>query len=164
MVGPADELRERWKYLYASHLPELAKARDPAQKSWPVFLDHCFARIVLDNAIGKDRPWTEVIKAPAVKHMTETQLRDAIDLADKIVKGEADLVALDERSLELRGKKSKQKDSIRNLVHEAKKPKTDNAKKVKAVTTKKSKKLAHSQALKRTEDNTAENGLGTLVG
>ncbi|KAK1063579.1 hypothetical protein LTR74_009322 [Friedmanniomyces endolithicus] len=102
-----DVLKARWNYLYKETLPSLAKARDPVQKHWPVFLDHCFARIALDNAVGKQSPWTEVVKAPAVKHMTTAQLEAAIQLAEKIVSGEADLVELNEQSLRLRGKKRK---------------------------------------------------------
>ncbi|EGP84874.1 uncharacterized protein MYCGRDRAFT_94925 [Zymoseptoria tritici IPO323] len=102
-------LQSRWKHLYHTHLPALAKTRAPAQPTWPVYLDHCFARIVLDNAVGKDKPWTEVVKAPAIKNMTEAQLGDAIRLAEEVVSGEADLVELDERSLRLRGKKGKKR-------------------------------------------------------
>lgn len=102
------ELQSRWKYLYADYLPALAKAKDPVQEKWPVCLDHCFARIVLDNAVGVDKPWTETVKSPAIKHMSETQLKAAIDLAERIASGDASLVELDERSLQLRGKKSKQ--------------------------------------------------------
>ncbi|GAB1742740.1 hypothetical protein NU219Hw_g8452t1 [Hortaea werneckii] len=104
-----EHLRERWNELYKRRLPALAKARDPVQTTWPVFLDHCFARIILDNAIGKDRPWTEIIKQPAVKNMSEDQLKTAIKLAERLASGKADLVALDEQSLELRGKRSKKR-------------------------------------------------------
>jgi len=100
-------LRDRWTHLYASHLPALAKARDPAQKHWPVHLDHCFARIILDNAVGVDKPWTKVVKAPAVRNMTVEQLRDALDLGEKVAGGEVDLGELDGVSLRLRGKKEK---------------------------------------------------------
>lgn len=102
-----DGLRDRWNYLYRDYLPALAKAKDPAQCKWPVYLDHCFARIVLDNAIGKDRPWTEVLKSPAVRTMTASQFQAAISLAEQIVNGEADLAELDNRSLQFRGKKQK---------------------------------------------------------
>ncbi|KAI7537855.1 hypothetical protein KC331_g10700 [Hortaea werneckii] len=104
-----ESLRQKWNELYKQRLPALAKARDPVQTTWPVFLDHCFARIVLDNAIGNDRPWTEIIKQPAVKNMSEDQLKTAIDLAERLASGKADLVALDERILELRGKRSKKR-------------------------------------------------------
>lgn len=102
-----DSLRDRWTHLYASHLPALAKARDPAQNHWPVHLDHCFARIILDNAVGIDKPWTQAIKSPAVRNMNVEQLHDALALGEKVASGEADLVELDRVSLRLRGKKEK---------------------------------------------------------
>jgi len=102
-----DALREHWNQLYRKRLPVLAKDKDPAQPKWPVVLDHCFARIVLDNAVGVDKPWAEVVKAPATKNMSEAQLQAAISLGEALASGEANLVELDERSLRLRGKKSK---------------------------------------------------------
>lgn len=102
-----DALRDRWTHLYASHLPALAKARDPAQKHWPVHLDHCFARIILDNAVGIDKPWTKAVKAPAVRNMTVEQLRDALALGERVARGEVDLGELDGISLRLRGKREK---------------------------------------------------------
>ena len=101
------QLQDRWNDLYKTHLPSLAKEKDPVQPHWPVQLDHCFARIILDNAVGVDQPWTAVVKSPAYKNMTRSQLEDAIELGEKIATGQVDLVQLDERSLELRGKKSK---------------------------------------------------------
>lgn len=71
--------------------------------------DHCFARIVLDNSIGIDKPWTKVLPSPAYKHMSETQLRAAIALAERIAAGTVNLVELDERSLQLRGKRGKKR-------------------------------------------------------
>lgn len=100
-----EPLRTRWTHLYASHLPALAQARDPIQTRWPVHLDHCFARIILDNAVGVDKSWNRVVKAPAVRNMTVEQLRDALALGEKVARGEVDLVELDQRSLGLRGKK-----------------------------------------------------------
>lgn len=100
-----ESLRARWKHLYATHLPALALSRDPAQPKWPVHLDHCFARIILDNAIGLDRPWNQAIKSPAVRTMTGEQLKCALDLGERVASGEADLVELNEVSLGLRGKK-----------------------------------------------------------
>lgn len=104
-----EDLRDKWNDLYKSRLPSLAKSKDPAQPKWPVQLDHCFARIVLDNAVGKDRPWAQVVKSPAYKNMNRQQLAAAIELGEKLATGEEDLVALDEKSLALRGKRSKSK-------------------------------------------------------
>lgn len=103
------KLQERWRYLYQEYLPALAAAKDEAQPQWTVHLDHCFARIVLDNAIGIDTPWTEKMKSPAIKNMTTIQLQTAIDLAEKLATGEANLFELDQKSLQLRGKKEKKR-------------------------------------------------------
>lgn len=103
-----EALQKDWNDLYKKRLPALAKNKDVSQKKWPVQLDHCFARIILDNAIGGDKPWNQVIKSPAYKNMTQEQLKDAIALGEKLATGEEDLVALDEKSLALRGKRSKE--------------------------------------------------------
>ncbi|KAJ9647310.1 hypothetical protein H2201_003910 [Coniosporium apollinis] len=105
-MAPLHSLQDEWTEVYRKRLPALAAQRNPAQKQWPVHLDHCFARVVLDNAIGKDRPWTEVVKAPAVKNMSEMQLQTALSLADDIATGKVDLVALNQTSLTLRSKAS----------------------------------------------------------
>ncbi|KAK5125494.1 hypothetical protein LTR85_000605 [Meristemomyces frigidus] len=102
-----EEMRQRWTYLYKDFLPMLAVARDSVQERWPVHLDHCFARIVLDNAVGVDRQWTEVVKQPAVKNMSVAQLEATIRLAERIATGDVNLSGLNERSLKLRGKKRK---------------------------------------------------------
>jgi O-6-methylguanine DNA methyltransferase len=102
-----EDLQERWRYLYQDHLPALAKSKDSVQKIWPVRLDHCFARVVLDNAIGKDKPWTEVLKQPAIRNMDADQLIAAIELAEKIATGEEELSELNEQSLQFRGKTKK---------------------------------------------------------
>ncbi|KAJ9611728.1 hypothetical protein H2200_004912 [Cladophialophora chaetospira] len=100
-----DALREEWKTLYSQTLPKLAKARDPAQPRWPITLDHCFARIILDNVVGDGKQqWDKVTPKPAVRSMDEKQLNDAIALGLKIIGGEVDLCQLDEISLRCRGK------------------------------------------------------------
>jgi O-6-methylguanine DNA methyltransferase len=120
-----EALRARWTHLYASHLPALAKARDPAQKHWPVHLDHCFARIVLDNAVGVDKPWTQMIKSPAVRNMTVAQLHDALALGEKVASGDADLVELDRVSLRLRGKREKNTQAVASKAKIGEKRKAD---------------------------------------
>ncbi|KAI1609026.1 methylated-DNA--cysteine S-methyltransferase [Exophiala viscosa] len=100
-----EDLRAEWKTLYSETLPALARSRDPAQPKWPVTLDHCFARIILDNTVGKgQQQWDKVIAKPAVRNMDEQQLRDAIDLGMHIIAGKANLCHLDELSLQCRGK------------------------------------------------------------
>ncbi len=92
-------LRERWRRLIRADLP-MAAADHP---DWPIRLDHCFARVILDAVHG--RPWREVVAAPAWRHMTDDALRRAIALAEAILAGDADLRALDLRSLSMRGKR-----------------------------------------------------------
>ena len=69
---------------------------------WPIRLDHCFGRVVLDAVYG--RPWREVLKPPAWRHMDGEALRRAVAMAEAIAGGRADLDALNRRSLEMRGK------------------------------------------------------------
>lgn len=110
-MAPTPELtplQQQWKTLFQSTLPALAKAKDPAQPKWPVQLDHCFARIILDNTVGKGKQqWDLVIGKPAVRSMSDDQLLDAIELGEKIGTGEVNLIELDEKSLAARGKQSK---------------------------------------------------------
>ncbi|GME22194.1 Methylated-DNA--protein-cysteine methyltransferase [Neofusicoccum parvum] len=98
------DLQEQWSTLYKQELPRLAKARDKAQPKWPVHLDHCFARIILDNAVGKDKPWMDRVSAPATRNMSAAQLQAALDLGHSITAGTANLDELNQRSLSLRGK------------------------------------------------------------
>ncbi len=100
-----EALQAEWKSLYSETLPKLAKSRDSAQQKWPVTLDHCFARIILDNVIGDGKQqWDKLLAKPAVRNMDEQQLQAAIALGLKIIAGEADLCRLDETSLQCRGK------------------------------------------------------------
>ncbi|CAG8950055.1 hypothetical protein HYFRA_00008287, partial [Hymenoscyphus fraxineus] len=98
------DLQAIWKELCQKTLPAAAAAKDPSQSKWPIHVDHCFARIILDTIVGIDTPWKEKLKSPAYRHMTEPQLERCIELGFKILDGAVDLVALNERSLALRGK------------------------------------------------------------
>ncbi|OWP00727.1 methylated-DNA [Marssonina coronariae] len=98
------QLQEDWKQMYQRSLPSAARARSPAQPEWPVQLDHCFARIILDRVVGIDTPWTGKIQSPAYKHMSREQLLGSIELGKQILEGEADLAKLDGESLRVRGK------------------------------------------------------------
>lgn len=84
---------------------ELTRVRMPAcasARGWPVRFDHCFQRILLDNAVGAK--WTEHIAAPAYKKAPDRVLKDAIKLGADCLEGRADLAALNRNSLEWRGK------------------------------------------------------------
>jgi hypothetical protein len=93
------DLRARWRELVERQLPAAA----PARPDWPVQLDHCFARILLDNALG--RPWREVVGPPAWRRTPADSLADAVALGEAVLAGEADLAELNRRSLVWRGKR-----------------------------------------------------------
>jgi O-6-methylguanine DNA methyltransferase len=57
--------------------------------------------------VGIDTAWSEKIKSPAYKNMSREQLLSSIKLGQQILDGDADLVELDNRSLELRKKAPK---------------------------------------------------------
>ena len=88
---------ERWFELTRQIMPHLADER-----SWPVRRDHCFQRILFDHAT--QRPWRDSIAAPAWRNAPDAVLTAAIALGEAVVAGEADLAALNHRSLQWRGK------------------------------------------------------------
>ncbi|MCQ8184585.1 hypothetical protein [Parvularcula maris] len=93
-----EQLEQDWLKLTRKAMPEAAKDRD-----WPVRFDHCFQRILLDNAAG--RVWYEVIeKRPAYRHAPEGMLREALELGHEVMEGRADLHTLNRESLRMRGK------------------------------------------------------------
>ena len=101
------QAHEEWNDQFKKRLPAAAKARDPCQEKWPVRLDHCFGRIILDKVIGVDQPWTSKLKGPAIRNMSEHQAEACNALATDILNGKVSLVDLDEHSLAVRGKKRK---------------------------------------------------------
>jgi len=91
------KIETRWFDLTRSVMPALGQER-----GWPVRFDHCFQRILLDNACGG--PWREHIEAPAYKNASHSLLESAIRLGEKAIRGEADLAEWNRQSLEWRGK------------------------------------------------------------
>ncbi|KAI4115999.1 MAG: hypothetical protein LQ345_003500 [Seirophora villosa] len=102
-----EALRGEWKRMYGEILPALAVSKSPVQDSWPVHVDHCFGRIILDTVVGRDSPWMNKLNPPAVKTMTSEQLEACIALGAAIAEGKESLAMLDAKSLQLRGKKPK---------------------------------------------------------
>ncbi len=91
-------LEAEWLRLTRVDLPALASVR-----RWPVSADHCFQRILLDNALGCC--WYEVVeRRPAYRHVEADALARAVALAQAVIAGGADLHALNARSLAWRGK------------------------------------------------------------
>ncbi|WP_457105171.1 GNAT family N-acetyltransferase [Methylobacterium sp. P5_C11] len=88
--------RADWRDLVGRRLPAAARP------DWPVRLDHCFARILLDNACGG--PWRDHVRPPAHATMPMDRLEVAIALGEAVLAGWADLALLNRRSLAWRGK------------------------------------------------------------
>ncbi len=72
-----------------------------AAQRWPIRLDHCFMRVCLDHAMG--RRWDEVVRRPAVRHLTDEQLASAVAAAEAICRDPALLHPMNLASLRLRG-------------------------------------------------------------
>ena len=97
---PFDRVRmeAEWLAITRDTLPALAEAR-----RWPVSVDHCFMRILLD-AVHEGR-WDKAVQGrPAYKHIHAARLAAAVALAERVVANEADLSALNAQSLAWRGK------------------------------------------------------------
>ena len=87
-----------WFRLTRSRMPSVA-----ADRQWPVRFDHCFQRILLDNAVGGK--WTETIPAPAYRNAGDTLLGKAVALGEQVMDGKLDLAELNRNSLGWRGKR-----------------------------------------------------------
>lgn len=93
-----DAVQARWLELTRRELPALA-----ATRSWPVRADHCFQRILLDNAFGG--VWYDhVAGRPAYVHADPAALARAVALGEAAIAGTVDLGELNRRSLDWRGK------------------------------------------------------------
>ncbi len=94
-------LLARYRDLVLSELPERARAG-----RWVVTADHCFGRIVLDNAVGAC--WYPVLGrtgGPAFTRLSDDQLLRAVEIAESVLAGgDPVLRGLDARSLAWRGK------------------------------------------------------------
>jgi methylated-DNA-[protein]-cysteine S-methyltransferase len=95
-------LLTRYKQLVDQDLPLAAKIKSDAQPRWPVHLNHCFGRIILDHIC--QRPWREVLQPPAVRHMNMGQLGKAVQVGEGILSGIVDLEKLNRESLQMRAK------------------------------------------------------------
>lgn len=93
-----DAVQARWLDLTRQILPALAGPR-----AWPVRADHCFQRILLDNAYGG--VWYDhVTGRPAYAHADPKALARAVALGEAVLAGTVDLAELNRRSLGWRGK------------------------------------------------------------
>lgn len=91
-------LEARWLHLTRSALPQVAPER-----GWPVRLNHCFQRILLDHAAGGC--WYDHIEGrPAYRRADKALLARAVALGEAVLAGKVDLHAMNRRSLAWRGK------------------------------------------------------------
>jgi hypothetical protein len=97
--GEADRkaLDERWFELTRETMPSLA-----AERGWPVRFDHCFQRILLDNAVGTK--WRDVIAPPAYRNASPEVMRRGLAMGEACIDGTLDLAELNRNSLSWRGK------------------------------------------------------------
>lgn len=92
-------LRDQYLNLINEQLPSRARQTD-----MPVRLNHCFARIVLDNLFGGC--WYDYLsrQRPAYKQLNETQLRKAIAIAQSMLRNPETARQLNQNSLRWREK------------------------------------------------------------
>ena len=90
-------LERRWLDLTNVDLPAAATP------GWPVRLNHCFQRILLDAAVGG--VWYDAIAGrPAYAAAPRDVLERAVATGEEVLAGRVDLAALNARSLAWRGK------------------------------------------------------------
>jgi hypothetical protein len=96
-----DALLRRYLELVRADLPARA-ARD----GWVLRQDHCFGRVLLDDAVG--RCWYEVLdrRRPAFRQLDDAQLAGAVALGERLLaEGDPLLRQVNDRSLAWRGKR-----------------------------------------------------------
>ena len=93
------DLVSRYILLTKEVMPHLART---SHKHWPVSNDHCFQRIILDAVCGG--VWYDYLPRPAYKNLTHDQAANAVKLCNDIISGDADLIVLNNQSLQWRGK------------------------------------------------------------
>jgi hypothetical protein len=92
------ELRNEYDKKVNEMLPNKAQSSD----GWPIHLNHCFGRVVLDNLFEDE--WYDYIDGrPAYENLSEEELQEAIDLADMMLEeGKSTVEELNENSLRWR--------------------------------------------------------------
>jgi hypothetical protein len=92
-MTPRAGLEARWLHLTRTALPAVA-----AERGWPVRLDHCFQRILLDAACG-GRWYDHIAARPAYRRCDLAILARAVALGEAVLAGEGDLPTLNRHSL-----------------------------------------------------------------
>lgn len=91
-------LEQAWLRLTRQELP-----REAIECGWPIRADHCFQRVLLDNACG-DCWYDHIAGRPAYRHAPDALLAQAVALGEQALAGTADIRELNRRSLGWRGK------------------------------------------------------------
>ena len=101
---------QRYKALFNLELPVVAR-----EQKWPVRLNHCLMRVALDHCLMRvaldhhcGRCWYEVLdrKMGALKSLSIADIEAVIALGERMrSQGRNFVVALNRRSLDLRGKR-----------------------------------------------------------
>ncbi|WP_432497978.1 hypothetical protein [Kineococcus gypseus] len=98
------QLLERYRELVGRELPAAA-----ARGRWVLRADHCFARVLLDDAVGAC--WYDVLDrraGAAHRQLDDAQLAHAVAAGERLLaEGDPLLRELDARSLRWRGKPPK---------------------------------------------------------
>ena len=103
MTPERSRLEQRYAALVRTALP--ARART---EGWVLRHDHCFGRVLLDDAVGGC--WYDVLdrRRTAFRQLDDAQLAGAVELGERLLReGDPLLRELDARSLAWRGKPPK---------------------------------------------------------
>ncbi|SEQ71958.1 hypothetical protein SAMN05421756_105172 [Microlunatus flavus] len=102
--GPRDTLLRRYRELVDDALPAAAR-----EGRWTLRLNHCFGRVLLDDAVGGR--WYDHLDrraGAAYRQLDDARLAGAVALGERLlVEGDPLLRELDARSLAWRGKAPK---------------------------------------------------------
>jgi len=92
------QLRAEYDRKVNEKLPEKAQRSE----DWPIHLDHCFGRVVLDN-LFEDEWYSHVDGRPAYTHLSQGELQQAIEIADRMLeRGRPAVEELNQNSLRWR--------------------------------------------------------------
>ena len=105
------KLIEEYFRLTSEVLPLKAQA-----ENWPAIEEAHFQRIILDNICGG--VWYGKLKEPAVMHLSKTQLKKAVRMADDLADGLLSFDDLNEPSLKWREEKNVPPDIEHYRQHE----------------------------------------------
>lgn len=93
MAKRRSTLERDWLHLTRERLPAASRPM-----GWPIFEDHCFQRVLLDNACGG--VWYDhIIGRPAYRCASDRQLTTALSLGEDALEGRVDLPTLNAQSL-----------------------------------------------------------------